>query len=213
MRKSLMILPALGVAAVVAAVALPAVAETRTYSLDGFEKVSASAGVEVILKQGPYAISVNEPKGKFDKLKLEVKGDTLIVSRQNSSGFWGNNADFTVTVTAPAYTGVSASSGSDVEGERLSLRDLDISVSSGASIELDGSCTVMKVSVSSGGDFDGEDLKCETASISASSGADADAFATVKASGDASSGGSITFHGNPQTFQKETSSGGSVRAS
>src|SRR5690606_17281263 len=63
-----------------------------------------------------------------------------------------------------------------------------------------------------GADFDGEGLKCETASVDASSGGDADAFATLSANGEASSGGSVTFHGRPANSTQDTSSGGSGRA-
>ena len=122
------------------------------------------------------------------------------------------NDDNTITVSAPDYQGVGASSGSDVDGQGLSLRNLSVHVSSGADVDLTGSCTDLRVDVSSGADFDGSKLQCQTASVGASSGADADAFATQTASGDASSGADITFHGRPASISKDTSSGGSVHA-
>ncbi|MDZ4760888.1 MAG: head GIN domain-containing protein [Alphaproteobacteria bacterium] len=198
-----------GVAAITAA---PVFAETKSFNLSNFDAVAASAGVEVILRQGPFAIRVDEPRGDFDKLELEVKGGTLIVSRKSSSGWFQRGPDYTVTVTAPVYDAISAKSGSDVQGENLSLQNVEVKVSSGANLELSGTCATMTLAVSSGADFEGESLRCTSASVDASSGADADAFATVKAVGDASSGADITFHGQPATFEKDTSSGGSVRA-
>lgn len=215
MRQTIRPLPAVTFAAALlaACATLPAHAETRTFDLDGFKDVAASAGVNVILKQGPYAISVSEPDGQFDKLVLEVRGSELRIGRKNNTFGWGSRGPrFTVTVTAPEYRAISASSGSDVDGENLRFADLSVDVSSGADVQLSGSCKALSVDVSSGSDFSGKDLRCETATVDASSGADADVFATASASGDASSGADITFHGKPATFTKDTSSGGSVKS-
>lgn len=210
MKTSQLTLPIIGLAAIAIALALPAFAETRTFNLNGFDSVSASAGVTVILKQGPFAISVDSPNGKFDQLKLEVHGSTLVAGRRNFSGWNGRGEPYTITVTAPAYRNVEASSGSRLEGERLRFADLGVGVSSGAHMELSGDCKAVTIDVSSGSHFSGEDLKCESASVDASSGAHADAFATASAKGDASSGAHITFHGKPASVSKDSSSGGSV---
>jgi hypothetical protein len=167
----------------------------------------------VILKQGAYAVSVSEPDGEFDRLVLEVRGSELRIGRKNNMFGWsGRGPQFTVTVTAPEYAAVSASSGSDVEGHNLRFADLSVDVSSGAGIDLSGTCRALDVDVSSGADFEGKSLRCESATVDASSGAGADVFATARASGDASSGGSVRVHGNPADFTKDTSSGGSVKS-
>lgn len=85
-------------------------------------------------------------------------------------------------------------------------------VSSGASMELGGACNALNLEISSGANFDGEDLRCATAMVEASSGASVDAFASQLADGEASSGASVTFHGQPKQVREDTSSGGSVRA-
>jgi hypothetical protein len=212
MRSSTLLLTAAAVAVVTAAlVALPAFADSKTFNLSGFDRVNVSAGVDVTFTQGPYSIRADEPSGNFERLIIETRGNTLRISRKNNWLNW-NGVDYHVAVSAPDLTGIDASSGSAFEGLNLSLRDLNIDVSSGASVELSGSCAGLRVDVSSGADFEGEGLKCETASVDASSGADADAFAVRSASGNASSGASVTFHGRPQQISQDTSSGGSVRA-
>ncbi len=212
MRSSTLLLTAAGVAVMTAAfVALPAFADTRTYNLSGFDRVDVSAGIEVTFTQGPFSIRADEPKGNFDRLVIEKRGNTLRIARENSWLDW-RGVDYHVAVSAPALAGIDASSGSSFTGHNLSLRDLNVDVSSGASVEVSGSCAGLRVDVSSGADFEGEALKCESASVDASSGADADAFATRVASGNASSGANVTFHGRPPEMTKDTSSGGTVRA-
>jgi hypothetical protein len=212
MRSSTLLLTAAAVAVVTAAlVALPAFADSKTYSLSGFDEINVSAGIDVTFTQGPFSVRADDPKGKFEKLIIEKRGNTLRISRENNWLNW-SNVDYHVAVSAPNLVAIDASSGSSFEGSSLSLSDLKVDVSSGANVELSGSCGALRVDVSSGADFEGENLKCETAAVDASSGADADAFAARSADGNASSGGSVTFHGRPPEMTKDTSSGGSVRA-
>lgn len=212
MRKAHLLIPAAAIAGVVAILAQPASAETKSYNVSGFEAVDASAGVRVVLKQGGYDVKVDSPSGRFDELKIEKRGDTLVIGKQNSWGNWKHRPDFTVTVSAPNYEALDVSSGSHVEGSGLSVKGLAVDVSSGAHVELAGSCTNLMIDVSSGSHFNGEGLKCETATVDASSGAHADAFATRTAVADASSGSHITFHGKPAQLTKDTSSGASVNS-
>lgn len=210
MRKAHLLIPAAAIAAVVAILAQPASAETKTYSLSGFQAVDASAGVKVVLKQGAFDVKVESPSGRFDELKVEKRGDTLVIGRQNSWGNWKHRPDFTITVSAPNYEVIDASSGSHVDGGSLSLKRLTVDISSGAHVELGGSCSDLRIDVSSGSHFDGENLKCETASVDASSGAHAEAYASRTAFADASSGSHVAFHGKPAQLTKDTSSGASV---
>jgi hypothetical protein len=212
MSKSIAVIPMV-LAALSAAIgaAGEAAAETRSYNLSGFDRINVSAGVDVTLTQGPFSVKADERNGDFSKLVVEVRGNTLRVSRKNSWLNW-NGPDYSVTVSAPSFTEIGVSSGAALEGRNLALRDLEVGVSSGSNVALTGSCVGLRVEISSGADFDGEGLKCETASVDASSGADADAYATRSANGDASSGANVTFHGQPAEFTKDTSSGGSVRS-
>ncbi len=201
MRQSTLLITAAAVAIVTAAVvALPAFADSKTYGLSGFDRVDVSAGIDVTLSQGPFSIRADEPDGNFDKLIVELRGDTLRIWRRNDWFDW-RGIDYSVAVSAPNYVGLDVSSGarskattssSGHQGRRL-LR---------ANVELSGSCAGLRVDVSSGADFDGEDLKCETASVDASSSADADAFAARSASSNASSGANVTFHGKPATLPR-----------
>jgi hypothetical protein len=252
MKTTQLILPIAGLAAIGVALALPAAsAQTggKTYDISGFSRVSSSASVEVIVKRGPFSVSAQSSNGKFDDLVLERRGDTLVAGAQNHNWF-GRSPHFTVTVSAPAYQGFSASSSSSITGENLDasnvelkasssarialaglsgslnvdasssskvnatdlkLTAVDVSASSSGGIKLSGACKQLEVSVSSSADFKGGDLKCETVTAKANSSGDADVWASIEARGVASSSGDVTVHGQPATFNKETSSSGSVR--
>jgi hypothetical protein len=183
-------------------------AETRAFTLSSFDKINASAAVKVIVRQGAYAISVEEPDGRFDNLRLEVRDGQLFVGRKGHAE--GRSPRYTVTVTMPSITAMDVSSAATMEAANLSLQAVAVDVSSGARATLSGSCTTLAVDVSSGARFDGDALRCETAAVDASSGGHAEAFASRTAVADASSGGHVTFHGQPAQITRDTSSGGSV---
>ncbi len=185
---------------------------SSSHTYTGFDKVDVSAGVEVVLAQDGFNVNAESPDGSsLDNLIVEVVGKTLRVSRKQTMMNWGGPR-YRVSVSAPAYSAFEASSGSTLNGSGLQLADLDVDVSSGAQMHVSGVCKTLRVGISSGASFDGEDLKCEAANIDASSGAHAEAFATRSADGNASSGASVTFHGNPASLEKDSSSGGSVSA-
>jgi len=187
-------------------------AESQRHTYANFDKVDVSAGVEAVVLQGAFDVKAETAKGEgFGNLIVEVDGDTLRISRKSSLMNWGPQ-QYRVTVSAPAYSALEASSGSRMEGTNLTLKDVDVRVSSGASMELEGACNALEIAISSGASFDGENLRCATAKVDASSGTSVDAFASQLADGEASSGANVTFHGQPKQVREDTSSGGSVRA-
>jgi hypothetical protein len=187
--------------------------ESLRSTYTGFEKVDVSAGVEVIVAQGNFDVKADGSSDDLKNLIVEVQGKTLRIGRKQTMMMgWGGGPRYRVTVSAPAYSAFEVSSGASIDGASLQLADLEIDVSSGASIELAGACKTLRVDISSGAQFDGEGLKCETAKIDASSGAHVEAFAANTAEGNASSGASVSFHGHPPVLEKDESSGGSVDA-
>ena len=186
----------------------PTKTETRTYS--DFDRIDASAGVNVVLKQGGYAVSISGPEGKLDGIKVTQSGKTLHVYRDGFNSWFGSGGRYEATITAPNYAGISASAGADVVADNLVLEAIELSASAGADIDISGTCKSARAEASSGGDIDGKNLKCESAEAEASSGGDIDLFASASASGAASSGGDITFQGKPAQFTKDESSGGDV---
>lgn len=188
--------------------------EALRSSYKNFSHVDVSSGIEVVVAQGNFDVKAEAPGGgDLNNLIVEVRGDTLFIGRkQHMAMGWDNGPRYRVTVSAPAYSAFDASSGANIGGASLQLSDVEIDVSSGASINLAGACKALRVDISSGAHFDGGDLKCETANVDASSGAHAEAFAARNANGNASSGASVSFRGNPASLEKDENSGGSVSA-
>jgi hypothetical protein len=205
--------------------------ETRSFNHSGFDAIDASGGVNLVLKQGPFAINAEGPKSKLDKLVIQQQGTTLSIHREHSSFNWFSvSTHDVVTITAPTYTRINATGGVDVETAGLTLAALTLGVTGGADFDADnlqvdqltvetsgggdvrvsGACKLATVNASGGADFDGKNFTCQTATVTSSAGADVEINASQTASGDASSGADIRFYGNPTNVTRNESSGGDV---
>lgn len=205
--------------------------ETRTFNHSGFDAIEASGGVNLVLKQGPFAVSAEGPKSKLDKLVVQQQGKTLSVHRESNTITWfGVSSRDVVTITAPTYTAIGATGGVDIETAGLTLPALALRISGGADfdasgfkidqltvdgsggsdVRVSGACKSATINASGGADFKGKDFICETAAVTSSSGSDVDIHASLTATGDASSGADIRFYGNPANVTRNESSGGDV---
>ncbi len=217
------------------ALALPAAAfgATRTYDLDGFEKVSVASGVTVDIRIGAPRRIVAETRAEhFEDLRVTVEGNLLRIERPRRSWFsFSKRANYQVHIVTPALSAVAASSGAEVEVtgsvqgdfslDASSGSEVDVSAvqggnvrvrtSSGSDVSISGSCVSLEAEASSGSDLDADGLRCENVSIRTSSGSDASVVATRSVTGQASSGSDIRVAGGPQLVKVEKSSGADVQ--
>ncbi|NWG91531.1 MAG: DUF2807 domain-containing protein [Parvularculaceae bacterium] len=197
--------------ALIVALASPALAETQTFDIKGFTRVSASAGTSVdVTVGGDYSVVAESTARGLERLRVELVGDELQIGRKHRTMSWGRGDEVRVKVTMPSVSGLDVSSGADLSAAGIDAAALDLDASSGGSLDAAGRCDALNVDVSSGGDIEARTLLCRTANASASSGGSADIYASESVNGDASSGGSIDVSGGPKNVSKDTSSGGSV---
>ena len=207
-------------------------AETRTYDVGSFSSIDISAGLDLSFEQGAAGpVTVENKKGDFSDIVVEVKGDTLILKRKKNNWGWGRKRErYGITVSAPVISGVEASSGSDVAGRGMTGESIFIDVSSGADVtvsgveggtvtietssgsdaSVSGQCSRVRADASSGSDLDARDLICENGEADASSGSDISIHATGSVNADASSGADVDVYGGPTDVNTDKSSGGSV---
>jgi hypothetical protein len=208
MNKSMLFSSAVLAGALIAA---PALAETKTYALADFTRISAAAGVDVdVTAGGDYSVVATSSSEGLQRLEIKVAAGELQIRRKSTGWRWKRGDEVNVKVSLPALEAVDVSSGASVDATGVDAGAFSIDVSSGGSLDITGRCDALTVDVSSGGSVDAETFECRTANASASSGGSADIFASESVNGDASSGGSIDVSGSPKTVNKDTSSGGSV---
>ncbi|MGC4021036.1 MAG: head GIN domain-containing protein [Cyclobacteriaceae bacterium] len=207
--------------------------KSETRSLKSFHNIKVSQAIDVYLKKGDKeSARVEITGGDVEDVVTEVTENTLRVKMRDSRGFF-SKVDAKVYVTYVSLEKISASSASSVFSDgMIKANNLDINVSSAASVELsveatsvmvdvssagdavlEGKASKVEVEVSSGGEIDAYKLDGETVVARSSSGGDARISVSKDLDAHASSGGDIRYRGNPSRTNTQSSSGGSVKKS
>ncbi len=202
--------------------------QERTVST--FNKIEVSNGLDLFLTQGDAeSLTVQADENLLELIKTEVVGGTLRIYTEKSIR---SAASRKVKVNLKNIDTLTASSGSDVlSNSLLELEDLKVQASSGADIDLElnaqnifassssgsdiylsGTAHSIEADASSGSSVKASSLKAENGTADASSGADVSINVSGKLSANASSGGDVTYYGNPRILDKNKSSGGRVRS-
>lgn len=177
--------------------------------LNGVKRLSTSAGLNVVYDvSDAYTINIDVRRGDIEDVRIERDGDTLEIGRTRQNGWgWGSRLDATVTVLGPDLERAKASSGSSATVTGISAADFIAEASSGAELDLSGTCEILRADASSGANIDATSLRCRDGDLEASSGADIDAYLTGTVNIDVSSGADARVEGGARIGSAEKSSG------
>lgn len=205
--------------------------QTRTVS--EFHGISVSSGIDLYLTQkNVEEVIVEADSDELDKIITKVEGGILKIYIKEKSWFnlnW-NKVPRKVHVSFKTLDKLDASAGSDVVSQSvLNLEKLDLDASSGSDIKLElnaseisaesssgsditlkGKANFMQANSSSGSDIDAAEFQTKKCVASVSSGADIRVNVTEQLDANASSGGDISYTGNPEKKDINESSGGDV---
>jgi hypothetical protein len=202
------------------------VKEVRKVS--AFNGVEASSGINVFLFQSDEEkVVVEADENLMPLIRTEVRGNTL---KCYIDGSIRRSKKLNVYVSFKELNKISASSGADLYSETvIRATDLSINASSGADIKLKvdaetircqsssgsdiklvGICNEFDGSASSGADIKADELTAKIAKANASSAGEIRIRVLEKISASASSGGDVTYYGNPKHVDIRESSGGDV---
>jgi len=201
---------------------------------DDFDEIEAAGLFRVLVRQGAsYKAEAAGRTGDLDDVRLEVRGDRLIIrSRRNNglfSGFGNHRNPILVTVTLPSLKRLelSAACQADVSGFRdedlrvnassaasarlnVNVPHLEIDLSSAAHAELTGTANELSVDGSSASSLEALGLRATKASVDLSSGSEAKVRATDELKVDLSSGSQVKYAGSPGRIEKDLNSGSSL---
>ena len=206
---------------------------TQSRDLKGFDGIRACCSLNVELTQGgSFSVEVEAESNLQEYIETEVSGNTLEIGFKDNVNI-RNREPIIVRVTLPELEMIDASSSADVvtmgsfKGERLRLESssgsaieatfsggrVSADASSGGRVNVEGKVDFVDAEASSGAKVLADNLDAKEADADVSSGARIEVRVSEKLKADASSGGSIHYHGNPSDLNTDTSSGGSVRNS
>ncbi|MDP5104836.1 head GIN domain-containing protein [uncultured Polaribacter sp.] len=203
--------------------------EDRTKK-EPFTAMKVSSGLELYISQGSKnKITVEADENLHELIKTEVKDGVLTIYSEKN--IWKAKAR-KIYVTIKEVEVVAATSGAEVyTKETLTVKNLTVSATSGAEINISVDADSIETVATSGADIaisgisnthiskatsgasiDAFKLQSKNVTAIVTSGADINVYASEKMDGKATSGGDIDFKGNPKKINKTTTSGGSVSA-
>ena len=196
---------------------------------DDFSRVEVSRGLDLYLtKSKNVSLEVEADENLHELIETEVRDGVLRIT--SSKNIWSASAK-KIHLHVDHLNGISVNSGAEVntrntfESDELRLSissgasaemeldvaDLSCDISSGADIELSGQAENFNVSSSSGSNVKAYALEARNCNADASSGSDIKLTATETIEARATSGADIKYKGSPRVLQQEDNSGGSVR--
>ena len=200
------------------------VQEDRREITGEFTVVSASEGLDVTVTQADdYEIVVEADENVIDLIGTDIRDGKLKIHAIKNIG----RATKKVHVSLPVITGLESSSGADlvtkgkVQADRITLDassgselrldlmadDVQADTSSGADIRITGEANIFHADASSGSGIRARDFSVKNCIAEASSGADIDLFVSESLTADASSGGNISYAGEPRLQERKSLSG------
>jgi len=201
--------------------------------VSGFHGISVSSGIDLQLTQKSVEeVLVEANSEDQDKIITKVENGILKIYAKEKSWphmTWNNNPR-KVHVSFKTLNQLHVSAGSDVNSKSLLIldklnldvssgsdvkleleaNDLSVETSSGSDVSLNGKANALEVSASSGSDIDAGALVSKKCKANVSSGSDIKVNVTEELNAVASSGGDITYSGDPKTKNVRESSGGGI---
>lgn len=194
-----------------------------------FQAIKASQGLHVYVTQGnEESLVVEADENLHALIKTEVKDNILHIYAKKNIGHASSKK---IMVSFKAVSSISSASGSEVistntiTSDRLELNtssgsDMELKInttqlncnsSSGSDLKLSGTTKTLVASASSGSDIRAAELKAESSRVNASSGADITVNTAKELTASATSGGDITYYGNPEIVTKKDSPSGNIQ--
>jgi hypothetical protein len=196
--------------------------------VDEFNQIKVNRGMNVYITQGsPAKVVVIADSNLHESIETEVEGDVLTVT-VNENIRWAKEKKVMITVeklsSLKGSSGANAYSQAQIMSENLELNassgaNLKIDVnakylkagcSSGANIYISGLAKDAELETSSGANLKAGELKADRCIMRASSGGNVIATVVEKLEAKATSGGNITYYGEPSSTDIDTSSGGNI---
>lgn len=197
-------------------------------NITGFDEISASTGIEVVINQDTFEKVVVEADENIQKiLKTEINGEKLKIYLEEGVNY---AKKMKVYVTVKQLKSLDASAGSEVKSSgKINSESLKIHSSSGSEVNLEVDCNYVLADSSSGSELtvsgktatvkgessSGSELKlanliAESGEVSGSSGSEINVHISKEIKAHASSGAEITVYGNPSIRDTNSSSGGDI---
>ena len=195
---------------------------------NNFTEIKTSRGLDVILTQGnELSLIVEADENLHDIIETRLEGETLVITSTENIG---RAESKTIRLTFRSIERIKSTSGSDVYStntirvEDLELKstsgsDMELNIqtesltcksTSGSRLELTGQTSTLIAEATSGSEIDARELQANSSRVSATSGSAITVNSNKELIAKASSGGDVTYYGDPEKVQTSDGMSGSI---
>lgn len=229
MRNRLALLLPLTMALVACSMAdaAPGPSGARTFAASGFRGVALRGSDDVVIRVGPaFSVRATGPQAVLDNLVVEVRDDTLYVTRR-SGWRWNGKDHARVDVTLPALSAAAVAGSGDmmigpfrsaafsgnVHGsgdltlERVETDRITLALAGSGDLRAHGRAGQAKLSVAGSGDLDASGLVTGTLSASVAGSGDLVGHATGNANLSVAGSGDVAVHGTDRCTVSKVGTG------
>ncbi len=175
--------------------------------VSGFSRIHLIGGGELRIEQGAAeSLTIEAEDNLLEYLTGEVEGDTLILTTQEG---------FTLAATRPviyriavqSLEGIEVDGGATIVASDLSLGDLDVSITGGATVTLSGMVDRQSITVEGGGAYHGEDMASQETTISITGAGAMTVRVEDRLDVTINGAGAVSYIGDPQVSETITGAG------
>ena len=203
--------------------------KSETRKIEPFTKIAAFGSLDVVISKGDSnLIKLESESVNLSNVNVENVKNVLRISVTDK--LFNKSRNIKVFISYKVLNGLKASGGAYISNKQVvktdsvefsagtgSTIDLKIEANSinadigeGSTISLEGTCKNQNVEAGTGGLYNSYDLKCANTVAKVNTGGIIKVAAYESLDAAASTGGSISYRGNPKAKKERTSLGGSV---
>lgn len=161
-----------------------------------------------IVAQKNFSVEVEADDNLLPLIKTEVRNGTLEISSEKNIK---SQNPIRVKISAPNIEELEVSGVAKVNLSNLDNNSLKIDTSGASKIDIAGKTVDLNIETSGASKINAENLQSQNVDVDASGASKIDVFVSGNLKVDASGASKITYSGNPQNIEKDTSGAGSVK--
>ncbi|MBL4601950.1 MAG: DUF2807 domain-containing protein [Emcibacteraceae bacterium] len=177
-----------------------------SHDLEGFDHIRLdNIGIQLNVTVGEdFKISVEGDEELVSTLLMKVRGDKLVIYRDDDKSFWdGRGGDGAkVIISMPEFTGFDLRGAVDAHIVGVDSDEVKFDLKGAGNIEVEGRCNWLIIDLKGAGNVEARNLKCEEVDVDLKGAGNIEVYASEKVNADIKGMGNIDVYGDPDEVTK-----------
>ncbi|UCD73742.1 MAG: DUF2807 domain-containing protein [Candidatus Bathyarchaeota archaeon] len=186
---------------------------TQEKNFSDFTIIRARMGFQIEIAQSKsYSVKITTDDNVIDDIQVTKQGETLTIGLKPRTLGTYRSVTLKAEITMPDLSKIYLSSGTTATAKGFRLtHDIELDLSSGSSVKMEGSANNLTIDASSGSNLDLSEFRVHNANVELSGGSSATINLDGRLDADLSSGSTLYYIGDPTLGDIETSGGSTVK--